>query len=385
MKAVLLFLLLVAGAPVLSQEIVDTMVEVSFEKKGLVPQKEVFEKAIEKASNQYIDQLIGEARAAKSQSVIKNRIIKNSGKYVPFIKAQSPTVVGESIRYVVNMKVSVKNLETLLLQEGLLYKTDGPPKLLPMIVFSDRVNSQSFAWWNQSDVSSAMADLARQFHIGLRKELRGKGFFGLEPIAANFRYLIPPALQAENPATEDLLMLSDFFQAQVVVRGQITMSPERTRSDVYRIDVRLAALHATNGRVIGEVIRTYLTDPGPFQQVVKVKLDSVLEKMAGDLSTQILDAWKSGTFGASLLNVALSGDLSYQQLSQFKKLLLEQVKDLKTLKERLFEPRRVVFETDSAVSSADLATAIRGKNFPRFQVSVTDVRPDTVDLKVVPK
>lgn len=368
-----------------AQEIVDTIVDVTFEKKGLPPQKEVFERAIEKASNQYIDQLIGDAKAAKSQSVIKNRIIKNSGKYVMFIKAQSPTTTDQSIRYAVNMKISVKSLETLLLQEGLLYKTDGLPKLLPMIVFSDRVNSQSYAWWNPGEATGHLVDLAKQFHLGLRKELRSRGFFGLEPIGANSRFLLPAALQVESPATEDLLLLCEFYRAQVAARGQIVISPERTRSDVYRIEVRLAALHATNGRVIGEVIRTYLTEPGPFKQVVKAKLDSTIEKLAGDLATQILDAWKSGTFGASLLNVAVTGDLSYQQLAQFKKLLMDQVKDLKTLKERLFEPRRIVFETDSAVSSNELAAAIRGQNFPCFQVSVTDVRPDTVDLKVVPR
>lgn len=371
------------GFKAYAQDAVDTTVEVTFEKKGGVGQKEVFDRAIEKISRQYIEQLIGEAKANKNQGVIRNRIVKNSGKYVLFIKAQSPTAVGEALKYPVQMRVSVKNLEALLLQEGLLYKTDGPPKLLPMVTVLDRVNSQSFSWWSPvPQANGVLIDLTRRFHTGLRRELRGRGFFGLEPVGGDYRLMLPSAMQAENPATEDLLLFSEFYKAQVVARGQLIIAPERTRAEVYKIDVRISALHASNGRVIGEVIRTYNTEPGPFQQVVKAKLDETLEKMAGDLASQILEAWKSGTFGASLLNVAVSGDLNFQQMSQFKKLLLEQVKDLKTLKERLFEPGRVVFETDSAVNSEQLAASIKQKSFPRFQVAISKVDSGGVELKV---
>lgn len=370
----------------LAQDSLDVTVEVTAEKKGL-GQKDIFDRAIEKISVQHIEQLIGEAKASKNHSLIKNRILKNSGKYIAFIKAQNPVVVGDQYRYPVNLRLSVKSLETLLLQEGLLYKTDGPPKLLPMVNFIDRVNSQMFTWWNQAPQATRgfLPELARQFHRGLRRELRTKGFFGLDPVAGDYRQILPGALQVENPSTEDLLLLSEFYRAQVVVRGQVAVSPQRTRSDVYRMDLRLAALHATNGRVIGEVIRAYDSEPGPFNQVVKTKLDEVLEKLAGDLSAQILEAWKSGTFGAALLNLAVTGDLNYQQLSQFKRLLLDQVKDLKTLKERLFEPGRVVFETDSSANADQLGALIRQRTFPRFQVQVTNVRPEGVELKVIAK
>ncbi len=385
-RLILVLLSLFSVQPAFSQDLVDMVVEVSTEKKGL-SQKEVFDRGIEKASHIRVEQLIGELKASKNTSIIKNRILKNSGKYVAFIKSGPAVQAGTELRYPVTMKISMKSLEALLLQEGLLYKNDGPPKLLPMVSFVDRVNSQMFTWWNQPAQSQKgfLADLTRHFHRGLRKELRAKGFFGLDPISGNFRQLLPPALQIENPSTEDLLLLTEFYRAQVVARGQVVIAPQRTRTDVYRIEMRLAALHATNGRVIGEVIRGYDSEPGPFNQVVKAKIDEVVEKLAGDLSTQILDAWKSGTFGASLLNVGISGDLNYQQQTQFKKLLLEQVKDIKTLKERMFEPGRIVYETDSAATADQLAAVFKQRTFPRFQVSVTNVRPEGVELKVQAK
>lgn len=367
-----------------AQDLVEATVDVVTEKKGLA-QKDVFDQAIERVSLQRIEQLIGDAKASKNSSLIKNRIIKNSGKYIMFIKSQNPVQTGGGLRYPVSIKLSMKSLETLLLREGLLYKADGPPKLLPMVTFIDRVNSQMFTWWNQPVQKGFLTDLASHFNRGLRKELRTKGFFGLDPITGNYRQLLPAALQVENPSTEDLLLLTEFYRAQVVARGQVVIAPQRTRSDVYRIEMRLAALHATNGRVIGEVIRAYDSEPGPFNQVVKAKLDEVLEKLASDLSSQILDAWKSGTFGAALLSLAVNGDLNYQQSAQFKKLLQEQVKDIKTLKERLFEPGRVVYEMDSAATSDQLAALLRQRSFPRFQVNVSNVRPEGVELRVMPQ
>lgn len=369
-----------------AQDVVDTVVEVEIERKVGGGQKEVFERAITKASDQFIGQLIGETKLARNQSVIKNRIVRNSGKYILFIKARAPVADGDTLRYGVNMRVSMKSLEAMLLQEGLLYKSDGPPKVLPVVSFSDRVNSQSYSWWAQApSTSPVLADLARKFNVTLRSELRSKGFFGLEPVVSEYRLQLPQALMSENPGTEDLLLMSEYYRAQVVAKGQVVLSSDRVRSDVFKVDVRLSAIHASNGRIIGEVIRSYTTEPGPFQQVVKAKVDEVLDKLVGDLSVQILEAWKSGTFGASLLNVAVNGELSYQQLNQFKRLLLDQVKDLKTLKERRFEPGRVIFETDSSSGAVELADSIKGKSFPRFQVNVTNVESDSVELKVVPR
>lgn len=367
-----------------AQTPLETVLDVSFPRKGGVNQKEVFDKAIEKASLSSIEQIIGEQKAAKNLALIRGRIIRDSGKYIEFIKSENPTVVGDELRYPVRLRLSVKNLESLLLQEGLLYKSDGLPKLLPMITISDRVNSQSYSWWSQPVTSSlgVLPDLTKRVHLELRDGLRSRGFFGLEPVSAGLRSAIPASLQSENPGTDEMQLLCEYFQAQVIAKGQVIVSSERTRADVYKIEVKVVALHASNGRVIGEVIRTYNTEPGPFQQVVRAKLDEALDKLSSDLAMQILEAWKSGTFGASLLRVAVRGGLSYSQLFQFKKLLLEQVRDLKTLKERMFEPGQVIFETDSSASPDGLAASIRGKTFPRFQVTVSNVSSSGIDLRV---
>lgn len=365
-----------------ADEIVPLAVEVENDKKGNLTQKEIFDRAIEKASFQQIEQMIGESRTNKNQTLIKNRILKNSGKYISFIKVDAQENNKDTGRYSVAIKFSPKNLEALLLQEGLLYKTDGPPRLLPLISFIDRVNTQAVVWWTGQAGKGFLADESSRFHQSLRKELRSKGFFVLDPLAANYQNLLPTAFQGENPSTEDALLMADFFHSQILARGQVIISSQRNRNDLFRIEVRVSAVHATNGRVIGEVVRNYDTEAGAFHQVVKAKLEEVADKLAADLSGQILESWKSGTFGATLLSLKIFGDLSYPQMAILKKALLEQVKDFKTLKERLFEPGKVSFEADSSATAEQLAQAIKSKSFPKFKLTVTSVRPDGVDLRV---
>jgi hypothetical protein len=283
----------------------------------------------------------------------------------------------------VTLKLSLRSLDALLLNEGLLYKMEGPPRALPMISMVDRVNSRSYSWWNSSSTEDKafLITQADGFYKKIRDQLRTRGFYGLNPVSGGFGLLAPEVFQTDNPPTEDFLFLGEFYQGQIVIKGEIIFKPGES-SQSFGIDVKLMALHSGNGRIVGEVIRSYDTEMGSFQKVISEKLASVSDQVAEDLAVQLHDAWKSGTFGASLITLSLVGDLNYQQLSQLKKLILTQVKDVKTLKERFFAPGRVSFEVDSSVNPRQLAEAFKAKSFPRFQLQVGEVRNDGLDLKV---
>ena len=175
----------------------------------------------------------------------------------------------------------------------------------------------------------------------------------------------------------------DFFQSQILLKGQLVITKGRNRQDTYLMDVKLVASHSVNGRVIGEIVRTYETEAGSFHHSVQQRLDSVTEKISEDLAVQLFDAWKSGTFGATLIRLGVRGNLNYQELTQFRRLLGEKVKDIRNLKDRVYEPGQVVFEVDASGTSRQLADIVARTKFPRFKVDVVDVRPEGLDLRVV--
>lgn len=381
--------LILSVADVHAQGLGAEVVEVSLlgqsDKQGASARQDIFDKTVEQASLQYIQEIIGEQKTQKNLSLIRNKVIKQSGKYVLTMRSQpmAATAKGAS-QLQVTMRISLKNLEALLLEEGLLYRIDGAPKILPVVAFIDRVNSQSFLWWSQGQQSekSFLASQSNLLNQKIREQSRSPGFFGLNPVQSQFANLIPSVYQAESLPTEDIQFLGEYFKSQIVVRGHVMLSRHTDRSDVFKMDIKLSALHAGNGRIIGEVIRSYETDPGVFSQVVQAKGQQIYDRVAADLTNQILDSWKSGTFGANLLQLTLRGDLNYNQLIDIKKQLLTGFKSIKTLKERKFEGDRVVFEMDAEANSSQLGEAIQKAKFSRFKVEVGDVKSSGLELRV---
>ncbi|MCB0343155.1 MAG: hypothetical protein KDD59_13000, partial [Bdellovibrionales bacterium] len=209
-----------------------------------------------------------------------------------------------------------------------------------------------------------------------------KGFYGLSPVENGFLGLVPQILQVTTPQKDDALIMGEYFNSPIVVRGEMSLSGVKNAINTYRIDLRLEALHSGNGRVVGEVIRSYETDAGDFRQVVHKRLSEAREKVGDDLAVQVLDAWKRGTFGSSLVKLVLAGSLNYKDLNLFKQTLVQKVKPIKTARERLFEPERVTFELDASANPQQLAELITKSSFAPLKVQVSQVRTDGIELTV---
>lgn len=386
MRVLLLFSALFFSSSAFTQEVLDLTIEgVSQAEDKNSARQEIFDKVIGEASLNYIRDLIGAQKLEKNRILIQNKVLKNSNKYVLFIKGTPLPSDGSGTKLNVSLKLSLKNLESLLLEEGLLYKTEGPPRVLPFVTFIDRTHSQTFTWWqDRAMFSSILTDVAAMFFRKLKESLSKSGFYCMDPMKAPVAQGWPPFLRLESMGFEESQIAAELMSAQMVIRGQLIIDTSKVRNDAYRLDWKLTALQAGNGRVIGEVIRTYETESGSFNHVVTKKVSEVTEKMAADLSTQLSEAWKSGTFGANLIRLSVRGPIDYQQLQTLKKSIQEQVKEVRTLKERLFEPGRIVFEIDATTNAQGLVQAFQGKKFAQFKVEVQELAGEGIQLKVSP-
>ncbi|MCB0366338.1 MAG: hypothetical protein H6624_04850 [Bdellovibrionaceae bacterium] len=346
--------------------------------------QQVFDEVVQETAEKYILDIIGSQKYERNKVVIRKKILKDSRKYILSMKSSKPVKAGKGFQVSVVLKFSVKNLQALLLEHGLLYKMEGAPRVIPMVSFQDRVNGRTHTWWvGETGVDkSFMVAQSRDFLNKLRSEMRESGFFSLSPMGSGYRNMMPTAFMSDNPRTEDYLFLGEYFDSQIVVKGFIRYAQNRKRSDAYQVDVKLVALHSGNGRVVGEVIRTYETDAGPFQATVTRKMGEVMDTVSKDLAAQVYDAWKRGTFGANLLRLAVNGKLQYPQLMELKKQLVDGVRDIRTLKERFFEQNRVVFEMDASSGTRQIAQVLESKAFKPFRVKVSKVNSNTIELDV---
>lgn len=127
--------------------------------------------------------MIGADRVAKTWDQIKGRILKNSNKYVVFIKGSPPAEAKGQTKIQVQMRLSPDHLEAVLREAGLL--GNETVRLLPLVQFAESQGSRYLWWADFSD--SKQTTLAQGY---------SKSFFNSWPAPLKvriFQYWIRPA------------------------------------------------------------------------------------------------------------------------------------------------------------------------------------------------
>lgn len=360
----------------LATEVRDVVYEGSseFKDKGKA-RKEIVNKAIEEVSMDYIKEFLGESKTHRFKTQIQNSIIANSGKYILYIKTEDYSNAEEGSQLTVLMKISPENLRELLSEKGLMYQMEGPPKVLPLISFVDKPLSLKYSWWvpNSTKVPQVVKDMMTSLNSKIADQFSTIEFYSMRPIFWDYLHLVPEPFRIDRLRQQDSLYIGESFNAEVIIRGAIDVKNNAGIDDIFHLEVKLIAYQVNNGRVVGEVTRSYVTDPGPHDLVVSKKLLEVSDATASDLKVQILDSWQKGTFGAKAVELTFKGKLDYDTVQNLKE-QLSKVRSIHAVRERLFAPDSVTFEVDTANSSRALA-----KHFEQFAPTSLHFQLEEVD------
>lgn len=362
-------LLLSLSAQAQKLELLERTAEVQTKEKNPVTARAALtSQATDKISEDLIKEIIGEAKYNRNRSLIQTKVIRHSARYVPFSKPgelKNLEPAGEGFKMAVTLRISVDDLQKLLLENGLFYESDATPVVLPTIKWVDRVGAKSFSWWSEAETTNEafLIKEAKTFEESMREQLFKKGFYSLRPLNLKFHSLIPSDFKGDSLRQEDGQAMAQGLGAQIVVEGQVLFLKSQERSDAFQVEMRLSAVQTVNGRVIAEVARQFETDGGAFDIVVAKKMREVREAVAVDLATQILDAWQKGALGGNLYKLVIRGRLPLKTQEAFKEALRNQVREIKNVRERLISADRLVFEVDSALGPKDL-----GLKAPQIEV-----------------
>jgi hypothetical protein len=340
------------------------LVERSFEaqtkdKNPVAARAEMINQATEKVSEDLIKEIIGEGKYSRNKSLIQSKILRNSARYVPFSKPGelTPNPNEDGFKMSVTLRISIDDLQSLLLENGLFYESDSTPVVLPTIRLLDRVNSKTFAWWADADSASKSFLLkeGRSLEDSLKTAFLKHNFYLLKPQTDHFTDFLPASAHAESLRREDWQILAQKMGAQIQVEGDLILSKSQERSEAVTINLKMTAIQVMNARVIAEVSRQFETDVGPFETVVDRKLKEALESTSQDLSSQVFEAWQRGSLGASLYKLTVRGRLPLLRQEALKEALKNKVREVKNVRERLISADGLVFEVDSALGPKDLA------------------------------
>ncbi len=383
MKQIVILLVLFFGTNLWAKNYVDVVIEAtSVLKTRSSAKKKMRDESVKSVAVQYIKELIGENKYTQNIQIIRGAVLKSTGKFIPYVKGSDfeKTKTGHQMN--VTIKLSIDDLKQVLLNHGLLYKLEGQPKVVPFIQIVDQVNSANYSWWAQekSMDNPYLSGLLRQLHKQFSEVLRASDFYQIKPIAQETSLLMPSVFYMENMLNEDYILASEFLGAQIVLMGKVSIYPKKDVSEAYLIKMKVKALQTGNSRIIAEVTRQYQTDMGSFKSVVQKKFIEASEKMAKDLSVQILESWQKGTFGANLLKLTLNGNWPYEELREIKE-GISQLNNIKGLRERFYSPSGVTFEVDVAMGAKQFSKSLSNKKVKGYKISVVNVEEDQVFIR----
>jgi hypothetical protein len=343
---------------------------VSKNKNALQAKKEIMDEATEKVSENLIKEIIGDNKFNRNRSLIKERIIKNSARFIPFVRPGEFKSAEEESKMTVSFRVSVPDLQKLLLENGLFYESDNAPTIVPLLRWQDRLQNLQYSWWKQKDAQqkNLLARLNKGMEQALASAFMKNQFYIMQAQQNRYSFIFENVLSGDKVNSEDWSLLADAVGAQIILDGDMQIRKSTERSDAYLLDFRLTALQVMNSRSIADVSRQYETDVGSFDLVVDKKFKEISEGMAQDLASQVFEAWSRGTIGSSLYRLSLKGRLPLQMRDQFKEQMKLKLREIKNIKERLISSDVTTYELDSSLNPKELALKLKEFEMPPYRI-----------------
>lgn len=363
-----------------ARDLKDVTLQVQMERKaGQGGKQEAFDQAIEMATRSLSEDLVGSEKISKNWEQSKAKILKNSTKYVVFIKGSvSDPKTPDKLQ--VQMRLSPDALESVLRDAGLM--GGETVRVLPLVQFQDSGGTRYIWWADMSDgkATSGAQGYFKNFFKQLNAHFKGKNIFVLDPTSASFRMGLPASYRVEYLRKEDQMLFGQYLKADVVLSGRVEVSKPRADSAEQKIDVQLQLWQTKTGRTLAEVSRAETVSSDGIKAAQQT-LEKVQPQAFAELSKKLNEAVDGGNLNLSVVKISVEGSLSQRQLTEFKK-LLRSVREIRSLTERLIEPSRTTFEGESTVTGSELARVLERSRFPQFKVDVSSSQDDRLVLVV---
>ena len=341
--------------------------------------QEAFDQATENATRKLAEDLVGPDKVGANWAQLKNKLLKNSSRYVLFIRGAAAVDTPDGAKTTVQMRLNPDGLESLLREFGLY--NGASVRVLTLVSVSEPQGSR-YAWWADAG-DGGRANLAQDYFkrvIGqLNAAARGKSIYIMDPLNQGLRAGIPASYRTETLRREDQLLLARYLKADVVLSGRVDVTRAAGGA---QLSENFEAWQVRNGRTITESARA---EPLPTEtpKAVGAMIEQASKRALGELTTKLGEAAAGGALNLNTFKLAVVGALNYPQATELKKVLTE-AREVRALRDRLFEPGRVTYEVDSALPGPELARALRGLPARGFAIAITEATDAEVVLTVRP-
>lgn len=346
--------------------------------------KEIQRDVIRDLSDEQIKLLIGEEAFKEKQKEIRQKIYKNSNKYIPFTKAGPLEKKGQEYVQTLDVHFSLSSLREVLSTQGLLYNVESKMSILPVISLFDQRQAKSYKWWYTKFKPDLMflKSQAKQFEKDLRQASWKLGFFTMKPVDSDLHWFLSREYRVESHKMSLLRSLAQKMEAQVLVEGRIFIGESDLNSESSKVNVQLKAYLVDSGKLIAEYKKTENTDSGDYQKLSSELASKMYKEASTNISQQILDAWESGKFGTKNIKLILLGRLSFNDIENIKRGVKNKAYQVKYMRERHLQNGRYSFELDISGDLEKLKEKLKSLEIENYSWDVQNMDENEIRVKI---
>ena len=374
MKKSILWFFVLFSFPSLSQSIREVQVDIKTDNGG---KKAAIRQAIDQVSRELVENFLGKEKYQKNKEKIRKNIMGNQNLYVLSSKSSTPVLQDDGkFLTVVTLGVSEKNLESLLLEHNLFYKSQGSLCVLPVISFvTDLDKEESYLWWSDQRQDNLPGYLAEYFYSSLSLQIVKSGFYGVDPVFSQFYENLPSSLLKRKERIKGLKPLTNFLQCYIIVSGKVRLEKSKEANSLMA-HFHFKTFNIQTNQILFKMKKQILFSSEGYgsksKNNVKVKraFKEISKKILTSIAWQLSNHREQGILDLNNLFLGIQGPLSYFEKEKLEAALVDYIHAIKSLKKKYMSSSKTVYELKASENTVELAAILKKANIPGYHLKV---------------
>ena len=343
---------------------------------------EAIRQAIDQISVELVKNFIGEDKYEKNKDKVESKIIKNKNRYVLITKtAPSETQEDGKIMIKVILGVSKVNLQAVLLEHNLYYSSDQALCILPIVYFTIQKEKKSeYFWWKDSlnKQDYLPQKVASLFFTSLSNKLLKNGFYTVDPIFSRTHEGTPHEYLPQRNRVSSFMKLAHFLNCGLIMSGHAVFYPLSEVNQSYKSEFSLKIFNTQTKTVLFELNKKIHTVR--FNQ----SFDSDMKDLFNSLNYQLGLYKNSGSLELNKLFLSIQGLERYHDAERLRKRLIQNLKFVKDLKERIITSQKITYEVDASSETSSIIKALTKIKIPGFSIQIINYNKKQIEIYAQP-
>ncbi len=347
--------------------------------------------ALRKAVEKAVGAVISAQTISENYTVLSDRVYSKTNGYIRSYDIISDDPGADLYRVQVKAEVAQAQIKDDLSALGLLLSIKNMPRVMVMVAEQNIGQEYFIYWWRHwgaaagQDAKAGDANLTVVENVLLR-ELGKKGFNVVDPSVASGSISIPQAYRVVSLTNNAIKEIGTLFNADLVIYGKAAAKLKGSVLNSSMLsstaNISLRAVNTDDGRIIASDTASGAgVHPDRITSGVRA-LTQATETIADSLLDQITDRWSSDVSSGGLIQLSISGAVSYERLLAVKEALRENIRGVKNIYQRTFTAQNALLDVECTETAPALADAIARTDYTDFAVRITGVTQNKITLEI---